>query len=93
MDFFAAQAAARRRTAVLVVWFALAYAGTVAGVWAGLGALLAIAGPEYAGTAFTPELATGVAAAVGAVTFVGAALHRARLSAGGSAVEIGRAHV
>ncbi|HET8541924.1 MAG TPA: M48 family metallopeptidase [Anaeromyxobacter sp.] len=86
MDFFAAQAAARRRTAVLVAWFALAYAGTVAGVWAGLGVLLRIGGPAYAGVAFTPELAAGVAAAVGAVTFVGAAVHRARLAAGGAAV-------
>lgn len=86
MDFFAAQAAARRRTAVLVVWFALAYLGTVAGVWVGLGALLAVGGPTYAGLAFTPELGAGVAAGVGVVTLVGTAVHRARLAAGGSAV-------
>ena len=37
IDFFAAQADARRRTAVLVVWFALAWIGTIALVWLGFG--------------------------------------------------------
>jgi Zn-dependent protease with chaperone function len=82
IDFFAAQAAARRRTAALVVWFALALVGTFAVIWAGLGAL-ALASPEWERLAFGPELALGVAAGVALVTAVGTAVHGARLAAGG----------
>jgi len=86
MDFFAAQAAARRRTAVLVCWFALAFAGTVAAIWAGLGLVLQVSGPAAGALAFTPDLAAWVAGGVAVVTLGGSSVHRARLSAGGSAV-------
>jgi Zn-dependent protease with chaperone function len=83
MDFFAAQAAARRRTAVLVAWFALAFLGTVASIWAGIGAVFAIAFPSVAHLAFSPILAAWVSGVVAFVTIVGASVHRARLAAGG----------
>jgi Zn-dependent protease with chaperone function len=83
MDFFAAQAAARRRTAVLLAWFALALLGTAAAIWAGLGAVLALAFPSQAHLAFSPLLAAWVGAVVGAVTLAGTAIHHARLAAGG----------
>ena len=86
MDFFAAQAAAKRRTSVLVLWFALAFAGTVAAIWAGLGLLFQVSGRAYGDLAFTPELAAWVAGGVALVTLTGSSVHRARLSAGGSAV-------
>jgi Zn-dependent protease with chaperone function len=82
MDFFAAQAAARRRTAVLVAWFALALLGTIAVVWAGLGAL-ALGSPDLAALAFGPELGAAVAGGVVLVTGTGAAVHHARLARGG----------
>ncbi len=53
MDFFAAQAAARRRTWVLVLWFLVAWAGTIAVVYVGLALLLA--GGFPAATAFEVE--------------------------------------
>ncbi len=85
MDFFAAQAAARRRTAVLVVWFALAWAGTIALVWAGLGLLLGsgAAGAEGRLLAFTPGFLAAVAAGVTLVTAAGSAFHAARLARDG----------
>lgn len=84
MDFFAAQAAAKRRTGVLVVWFALAWAGTIALVWAGLGLVLetGVMG-EARGLAFTPPFLAAVAAGVTAVTAGGAAFHGVRLASGG----------
>ena len=87
MDFFAAQAAARRRTAVLVVWFSLAVVATAAAIWGGIGAVIAIGFPTATDLAFSPELAGWVLGGVGAVTLAGSAIHRARLgAAGGHAV-------
>lgn len=85
MDFFAAQAAARRRTAVLVAYFAVAVLGTAAAIWAGLSAVLLL-DPVTAGAAFTGPLAGFVAALVGATTAGGYAWHASRLSGGGHAV-------
>jgi Zn-dependent protease with chaperone function len=85
MDFFAAQAAARRRTALLVVYFALAVLGTVATIWLGVSVVVAaepLAGPA----AFSRELALLVGVAVGATTLGGYGYHAARLSDGGHAV-------
>jgi Zn-dependent protease with chaperone function len=87
MDFFAAQAAARRRTAALLVWFALAFAGTALTIWAGLGGALALGFPSAAHLAFSPVLGAWVTGFVAVVTFAGSAWHRARLAAeGGHAV-------
>jgi Zn-dependent protease with chaperone function len=84
MDFFAAQAAAKRRTAVLVVWFALAWAGTVALVWVSLELVLqaGFAGQARA-LAFGPALLAAVAVGVSAVTLGGSAWHWARLAKDG----------
>jgi Zn-dependent protease with chaperone function len=84
LDFFAAQEAARRRTALLVVWFALALLGTCAVIWAGLGGVLGLSSsPAARRLAFGPELALAVAALVASVTAIGAAVHHARLARGG----------
>jgi Zn-dependent protease with chaperone function len=87
MDFFAAQAAARRRTALLVVYFALAFVGTIAAIWLGVSVVvsfqpvrLADAGP------FTGGLAWAVAMVVSATTAGGYAYHAARLADGGHSV-------
>ena len=84
MDFFAAQAAAKRRTAVLVVWFALAWAGTI-GLLFGL-LRLALALQDPAGT-MAPAAGPGLLAAVGAgvtlVTLGGSAWHWARIARDG----------
>jgi Zn-dependent protease with chaperone function len=88
VDFFAAQAAARRRTWILVVWFALAWLGTVALVSVGLGLALesGLLGPAP-GVAFAPPFLAGVAALVTLVTAAGSAWHGLRLSRdGGHAV-------
>jgi Zn-dependent protease with chaperone function/uncharacterized tellurite resistance protein B-like protein len=84
MDFFAAQAAAKRRTAFLVVWFTLAWAGTIALVCAGLGLVLqsGVLGRTQ-GLAFTPAFLAGVASAVTLVTAGGTAFHGLRLARGG----------
>ncbi len=86
MDFFAAQAAARRRTAVLVVYFALAVAGTVAAIWAGLSLALFLEGPQAGGLAFTSDLAALTGVAVGLTTLAGYGYHASQLSDGGHAV-------
>jgi Zn-dependent protease with chaperone function len=85
MDFFAAQAAARRRTGVLVVWFALAWLGTVALVWAALGLLAGsgVLGGASPGLAFAPGFIAAVAAGVTLVTAGGSAFHAVRLARGG----------
>ena len=98
LDFFAAQAEARRRTAVLVVSFALACCVVVAVVYAALVAVAATAIPHAdlplelpAGLSgmsgrpslFQPALLVLAAALVGAVTGLGTAYHAVRLSAGG----------
>jgi Zn-dependent protease with chaperone function len=83
MDFFAAQAAARRRTAVLVAWFAAACLATVATVWAGLSVVVAVFLPGQAHLAFGPDLAVWICGAVAAVTLAGTAVHRSRLGADG----------
>jgi Zn-dependent protease with chaperone function len=85
MDFFAAQAAARRRTAVLVLWFALAWLGTIALVWAGLGLLLesGALGIAARGVALAPGFVAAVAAAVTLVTAAGSAFHALRLARDG----------
>ncbi len=85
MDFFAAQAAAKRRTAVLVVWFALAWAGTIALVWTGLGILLGTGMLGRGGQllAFTPAFLVAVGAAVTLVTAGGSAFHAVRLARDG----------
>src|SRR5512144_2043815 len=86
MDFFAAQAAARRRTALLVVYFVLAVAGTVAAIWAGISVLLLFEGPAVGAEPFGSGLAGVVTALVGATTAGGYAYHASRLSDGGHAV-------
>ena len=87
MDFFAAEAAAKRRTAVLAVWFALAWAGTVVLVWLSLEVILqaGFAGQARA-LAFTPALFAAVAAGVTAVTLGGSAWHWSRLARDGPQV-------
>jgi Zn-dependent protease with chaperone function len=90
MDFFAAQAAAKRRTALLVVYFALAVVGTVAAIWAGLSLVLVAFPVRLQGGASVPpfggDLAAVVSAFVGLTTLGGYAYHAARLSDGGHAV-------
>lgn len=84
IDFFAAQAAARRRTALLVVAFAASWLGTIAVVFAGLGALLAagvLGLPRE--LAFAPPTLAAVAAVVTLVTAGGSAWHGVRLARGG----------
>jgi Zn-dependent protease with chaperone function len=85
MDFFAAQAAARRRTALLVVYFVLAVLGTVAAVWLGLSVVVALQ-PDLGFAPFGGGLAVAVAVVVGATTAAGSAWHAARLADGGHAV-------
>ncbi|WP_242342191.1 M48 family metallopeptidase [Anaeromyxobacter terrae] len=89
LDFFAAQAAARRRTAVLALLFALAWVGTIAvvyglatlalGLHPGLGLGLVRAGADR-----TRDL-LGVAGIVSLVTAGGALVHGVRLASGGGA--------
>ncbi|HEY6099475.1 MAG TPA: M48 family metalloprotease, partial [Anaeromyxobacter sp.] len=92
MDFFAAQASARRRTAVLVVWFALAWAGTVALVLVLLGLLLDagfLAQPvlgQPRNLAFSPGFLAAVAAGVTAVTAGGSVWHWMRFARDGAHV-------
>ena len=74
LDFFDAQARARRKTAVLVVGFVLAWLGTI--VLADLG-LSVVLGVDPA-TLFLP-----VAALVSLVVLLGSAFHAFRLAAGG----------
>jgi Zn-dependent protease with chaperone function len=83
MDFFAAQAAARRRTAVLVPYFALAWIGTIALTWLGLALVAGMAAPAVAAAAATPEFLVAIAVAVSLVTAGGSAWHASRLRAGG----------
>src|SRR5512142_2942836 len=88
LDFFDAQANARRRTAVLVVAFALAFVAVVALVYAALAVAFAASTPSaLAGAArtpaFQPALFLATAGVVGVVTGCGTAYHAARLSAGG----------
>jgi Zn-dependent protease with chaperone function len=87
MDFFAAQAAARRRTALLVVYFVLAFIGTIATVWLGVSAVVSFQ-PVRIGEAapFTGGLAWAVAMVVSATTAGGYAYHASRLSDGGHSV-------
>jgi len=86
MDFFAAQAEARRRTAVLVVWFALAFAGTVALVFAGVSAVLAASRTTtHFQLAFSGQLLAIVTAGVTAVTLGGFSWHRSQLAKDGGA--------
>jgi len=84
VDFFAAQAAAKRRTAVLVVWFGLAWAGTVLLVYVGIGAVLetGVVG-QARGVAFTAPFLAASAAFVTIVTATGSAWHGLRLARGG----------
>jgi Zn-dependent protease with chaperone function len=84
MDFFAAETAAKRRTAVLVAWFALAWAGTIVLLWLGLELVLQLgfAGQARA-LAFTPALFAAVAVGVTAVTLGGSAWHWSRLAKDG----------
>jgi Zn-dependent protease with chaperone function len=74
LDFFAAQARARRNTGVLVLLFVLAWAGTV--VLADAGLSIALASDPVA-------LLLPVAAVVTVVVAAGSAFHGARLAAGG----------
>lgn len=98
LDFFAAEANARRRTAVLVASFALAVAVVIALIY---GALLVVAGTAVPAEAVSaspwpvqaellqPDLLLGTAVGVLAVTGAGTAWHAARLSAqGGDAVAL-----
>src|SRR5512140_1178811 len=92
MDFFAAQAAARQRTALLVVYFALAVAGTVAAIWAGVSVVLSLqplvlsVQPEAGLVPFGGGLGALVAFLVGTTTVGGYAYHASRLADGGHAV-------
>src|SRR5512137_1962429 len=74
LDFFAAQARARRNTGVLVLLFVLAWAGTV---------LLADAGLAIALATDPVALLLPVAAVVTVVVAAGSAFHAVRLAAGG----------
>jgi Zn-dependent protease with chaperone function len=87
MDFFAAQAAARRRTALLVTYFVLAFAGTIAAIWLGVSVVVSFQ-PVRIGEAapFTAGLAWAVAMVVSATTAGGYAYHASRLSDGGHSV-------
>src|SRR5512141_1955165 len=82
MDFFAAQAAARRRTGVLVGGLALAWLGTVALVWGALAVLAAsgVLGFEARGLALAPGFLAAVAAGVTLVTAGGSAFQALRLA-------------
>ena len=89
LDFFAAQSAARRRTAVLALLFALAWIGTIAVVYAIVAAVLgsypaAGLGLVRVGADRTRDLA-GVAGIVSLVTLGGALVHGVRLASGGGA--------
>jgi Zn-dependent protease with chaperone function/uncharacterized tellurite resistance protein B-like protein len=84
IDFFAAQGAARRRTAILVVWFALALLGTFAVIWAGIAGFTSLYLSDAARPfALGPQLPVGVAAFVVLAAGAGAAAHHARLVRGG----------
>jgi Zn-dependent protease with chaperone function len=86
MDFFAAQDAARRRTFVLVLYFALAWLATIALVYAGIvlvGASGALFSFGLSLAPWSPAVFGGVAAGVTAVTAVGAGVHGARLASDG----------
>ncbi|HTN53428.1 MAG TPA: M48 family metallopeptidase [Anaeromyxobacter sp.] len=92
LDFLAAQANARRRTAWLVISFTLAVAAVIAIVYAALVAVAGVAAPGVmvAGVALgepvslgRPDLLAAAAVGVLAVTGVGTAFHAVRLSAGG----------
>ncbi len=89
LDFFAAQSAARRRTAVLALLFALAWIGTIAVVYAIVAAVLgsypaAGLGLVRVGADRTRDL-VGVAGIVSLVTLGGALVHGVRLASGGGA--------
>src|SRR3990172_1643871 len=83
MDFFAAQAAAKRRTWLLVLLFALAWIGTIAAVDAAL--LLLLRGAAMTSSAAIAPWPVLLAAAAGvtAVTGLGTAWHAIRLAQGG----------
>ncbi|WP_242360713.1 M48 family metallopeptidase, partial [Anaeromyxobacter sp. SG17] len=83
LDFFAAKASARRRTAVLVALFALAWASTIAVVYA-IVVWVASAQPRLLGPGplRTRDL-LGVAGIVTLVTAGGALVHAVRLASGG----------
>ncbi|OFX21875.1 MAG: peptidase M48 [Anaeromyxobacter sp. RBG_16_69_14] len=95
LDFFTAQANARRRTVILVVSFALAIAVVVAMVYAALVVAAGAAGattPSFQVDGATgapplqfvqPGLLLAAAAGVAAVTGLGGAYHAVRLSSGG----------
>ena len=86
MDFFAAQAAAKRRTGVLVVWFVVAITATIAVIWLGVSLYLAAQEPGLVAAAFSTELALGVGGLVACTTGAGYAYHAVRLAEGGPAV-------
>ncbi len=85
MDFFAAQDAAKRRTGVLVVWMLVAWIGTVALVYAGLGLFLASGalGVEGQLLAFGPGLLAWTAVGVTLVVASGSAFYASRLARDG----------
>jgi Zn-dependent protease with chaperone function len=59
MDFFAAQSAARQRTAVLVGWFVLAWLGTIAVAWLATIAIVRLGSGTLAEVRFGAAVATG----------------------------------
>src|SRR5512133_3212177 len=85
MDFFAAQAAAKQRTWLLVVWLALAWVGTIALAWAALAMLLwsGLLGVDGAALVGAPGFLPAVAAGVTLVTAGGSAWHGLRLARDG----------
>ncbi|ABS25912.1 M48 family metallopeptidase [Anaeromyxobacter sp. Fw109-5] len=85
LDFFGAQAAARRRTALLAFLFALAWLGTIGVVHLLVSGVLGLH-PELALGALGDQRARdllGVAGIVSLVTAGGALVHGVRLAAGG----------
>jgi Zn-dependent protease with chaperone function/uncharacterized tellurite resistance protein B-like protein len=84
MDFFGAQAAARRRTAILVVSFAAAWLGTIALAHVLLGLVLGTGLLGFPGVRpFGALSLAGVATLVTLVTAAGTAWHGVRLARGG----------
>src|SRR5512138_226804 len=83
MDFFAAQAAARRRTAVLVLYFGLAWIGTILLVWLGVGLVAQLNEPAAYTVVLTRPFLAATAVAVSAVILGGFSWHASRLREGG----------
>ncbi len=95
MDFFEQQSKARRRTTLLVVYFALAVVGTVVAVYLAVSVVLYWGGQEHytrvyaparAYSWWNPELFLWVSAATLTVIGISSLVKRAELSQGGSAV-------